>query len=90
MPALLAERSRWPDWVDNLAILVSVLFFALAVASYVLHGWLRDTDNQLARPHRLGNRTVPPAAMVAFMLALIAGEIGGLLVLISGFLAGLA
>lgn len=88
--ALLAERSRWPDWVDSLAILVSVLFFALAVASYVLHGWLRDTDNQLARPHRLGDRTVPPAAMVAFMLALIAGEIGGLLILISGFLAGLA
>jgi hypothetical protein len=88
--ALLAERSVWPDWLDNLAILLSVLFFGLAVLSYVVHGWLRDTDNQLARPHRLGRRTVPSLAMRGFMGALIGGEIGGLLILLSGFVAGLA
>jgi len=39
------------------------VFFAAAVLGYVIHGALRDTDNQLARPHRLGTRTVSPAAV---------------------------
>lgn len=88
--ALLAQRSLWPDWLDELGIWLSVIFFAAAVASYVLHGWLRDTDNQLAKPHQLGAGTLPAWLMRAFMAALIAGEIGGLLILFSGFLAGVA
>lgn len=87
--ALLAQRSVWPDWLDYLGIWLSVLFFAGAVASYVVHGWLRDTDNQLASPHQLGRGTVPALFIRCFMAALIAGEIGGLVIVFSGFLAGL-
>lgn len=86
---LLAQRSVWPDWLDYLGIWLSVVFFAAAVASYLLHGWLRDTDNQLARPHQLGRGTLPAFVIRAFMAALIVGEISGLLILFSGFLAGL-
>lgn len=87
--ALLAQRSAWPDWLDLLGIWLSVTFFAAAVASYVIHGWLRDTDNQLATPHQLGTGTVPAVLIRGFMVALIIGEIGGLLIVFSGFLFGL-
>src|SRR5437870_102204 len=51
--AMLCERSAWRDAVNLAAAIAAVAFFALAVAGYVVHGALRDTDNQLARPHRL-------------------------------------
>lgn len=63
-----------------------LLFFGLAIAGYVLHGLLRDTDNQLRRPHRLGRGTLPDVAIAAFMWALAAGEIGGFAILLWGFL----
>lgn len=68
------------------AVGMPLLFFALAIASYILHGALQDTDNQLHTPHILGRMTLPPAAMLAFMIALIVAEIGGFLVLFWGFL----
>ena len=70
------------------AAIVLVSFFAITVVGYAVHGALRDTDNQLARPHRLGPRTIPSPAMVTFMVLLSAGEIGAFLVLFSGYLAG--
>lgn len=82
----LALHSRWSPTVNLWAVLVPVLFFASAVASYALHGWLRDTDNQLARPHRLGNKTVPGGLIRLYMVALILGEIGGTAVLLVGVL----
>lgn len=63
-----------------------LLFFALAIGSYVLHGILRDTDNQLRKPHRLGSGTLPPLALQAFMGALALAEIGGFAILLYGFL----
>ena len=74
-----AAGTRW-------AVGVPLLFFALAIASYMLHGMLRDTDNQLRSPHRLGNRTLPGLAIHGFMWALAAGEIGGFAILLWGFL----
>lgn len=68
---------------------IPLLFFALAIASYMLHGILRDTDNQLRSPHRLGHRTLPGVAIHAFMWALVAGEIGGFSILLWGFLQAL-
>ena len=76
--AAFVEVSAWPQWVNLAAALTIIVFFVGAIASYVLHGARRDTTNQLdgAGP-----------AVHAAMVALIVGEIGGFLVLFSGFLA---
>lgn len=90
---LVIERfvvlSQLHPTVEMVAVLAQVTFFALAVLSYVVHGVLRDTDNQLARPHRLGRTEVPPAALTTFMVALMAGEIGGFAVLFWGAVVAL-
>lgn len=88
--ALLADlvaRSAWPDAANLGAALLLVVFFAVTILGYVLHGALRDTDNQLRRPHRLGTRTIPGGLMLGFMSALVVGEVGGFLVILSGFIA---
>src|SRR5690606_39901295 len=66
-----------PEWVNAAAALAALSFFAFAIGTYVLHGLLQDTDNQLRRPHRLGQRLLPPWLTGAFMLLLIVGEVGG-------------
>lgn len=85
----LCRRSAWPDRVNLVAAVALIAFFALAVLGYLVHGALGDTDNQLRRPHRLGKGTISPAAMLAFMVALIVAEVGGFAVIFAGFLAGL-
>jgi len=85
--AELGAASAWPNAVNAAAAIVLVAFFAMAVLSYVVHGALRDTDNQLRIPHRLGARVTSPHAMKAFMGALILGEVGGFCVLLTGFVA---
>ena len=87
--ALLAEligRSAWPD-PSTWALRVLVFFFAVTVLAYVVHGALRDTDNQFQRPHRLGRGTIPAAAMRTFMVLLVLAELGGFAVVFGGFLA---
>ena len=84
----LSRRSAWSNAVNLAAAIVLVSFFALSIAGYVVHGLLRDTDNQLRRPNRVGRRVVPASAMVAFMVALSLSEIGGFVVLFWGFIAG--
>lgn len=81
----LARFSPYPAAVVVWAAVVPLVFFGLAIASYVLHGWLRDTDNQFRPPHRLGTRALPASAVRAFMLLLIVGEVGGTAVLLWGF-----
>lgn len=65
---------------------VPLLFFASAIAIYIVHGILRDTDNQLRKPHRLGAATLPGALVSGYMWLLAAGEIGGFVILFVGFL----
>lgn len=72
-----------------IAVAAPLLFFAFAISIYVLHGILRDTDNQLRSPHRLGNKTLPGVLIHGFMWALALAEIGGFAVLLWGFLRGL-
>lgn len=76
--AAFVELSGWPTAVNLAAMLVVVAFFVAAIVSYVVHGLLRDTDNQFAHPVR---------GTHAFMVALIVGEIGGTAVLVAGFVA---
>lgn len=88
--AMLAKDSAWPYWLNALGLWLAVIFFAAAVGSYIIHGVLEDTSNQLARPHMLGRRIIPGFAMKLFMAALIISEISGLAILSTGFLAGMA
>lgn len=88
--AVFAALSAWSAAVNFWAVLFPVLFFGAAIFTYVVHGFLRDTDNQLARPHRLGPVTLPGILLHGFMIALIAGEVGGFLVLFAGLLRSVA
>lgn len=82
----VCRSSAWSDTVNFAAAAVLVSFFAASIAGYVVHGALQDTDNQFQRPHRLGRRTIPARAMVAFMVALSIGEIASFVVLLTGFI----
>lgn len=79
-----ARYSAWPSWVDVLAVLFPVLYFGQAIFGYMVHGLLRDTDNQLLKPHQLGDGELKPQWISAFMWALIVAEIGGFVVLFAG------
>lgn len=74
--AVFVELSAWPSWVNLAASLTVVVLFVGAIGSYVRHGAKRDTTNQFSQPGR---------SLHLGMAALIVGEIGGFLVLLSGF-----
>ena len=76
--AVFVELSAWPVWVNLTAATVLVFFFVTAIAAYVQHGLRRDTTNQFENP---------TPGLHAGMMALMAGEIGGFLVLFAGFVA---
>ncbi len=82
----LVQVSQLDPTLELVATSAQVVFFGLAISTYVVHGVLDDTDNQLARPHRLGKGTVPPALIRGFMGALMLAEIGGFVVLFYGVL----
>ena len=60
------------------AAMVVVLFFVIAIMTYIGHGMKRDTTNQFAQPTE---------GVHAGMLALIVAEIGGFALLLAGFVA---
>jgi hypothetical protein len=76
--AVFVELSGWPTWVNLTAAMVVVLFFVIAIVTYMGHGMKRDTTNQFANP---------AAGVHAGMFALIGAEIGGFAVLLAGFVA---
>ncbi len=80
----LALSSSFSPHINLAAVVIPIVFFALAVLSYAIHGFLQDTDNQLRKPHVLGSRTLSPWLLRGFMLLLIVGEVGGTCVLIAG------
>eukprot|EP00123_Amoebidium_parasiticum_P021463 comp67816_c0_seq1/m.48051 comp67816_c0_seq1/g.48051 ORF comp67816_c0_seq1/g.48051 comp67816_c0_seq1/m.48051 type:complete len:179 (-) comp67816_c0_seq1:364-900(-) len=63
-----------------------ILYFGGAILSYIAHGWMQDTPNQLAPPYRFGHLQLPGFVIGAAMWSLAAVEIGGFLVLFWGFL----
>lgn len=75
--ATFVELSGFSEFVNLLAAGAMTLYFYLAVASFALHGWRKDTENQFRNPIK---------GTHAFMITLILAEIGGWLVLIAGFL----
>lgn len=68
--AKFVELSVWSVAVDFWATLAPIVFFAIAVIGYALHGWMRDTDNPFRRPHVLGRFTVPSVLMPTLMWTL--------------------
>ncbi len=82
--AVFAYLSAWTDAVNFWATLASVIFFGSAIVTYIVHGALKDTNNQLQRPHRLGKATLPGFLIQGFMWALIVAEVGGFIVLFAG------
>lgn len=82
--ALLAWISQLPPALEFWATAAPIVFFALAIGTYIVHGILGDTDNQLARPHRLGSRTLPGWMIQGFMISLIIAELGGAAILFYG------
>lgn len=83
---VFSGMSKWSDAVNFLAALFPLVFFALSIAIYIVHGFLRDTDNQLKKPHKLGSATLPALPIAVFMWALAIAEIGGFAVLFAGYL----
>jgi len=77
--AVFVELSAWPAWVNLTAAMVVVFFFVGAIASYISHGVRRDTVNQFEKTDR---------GTEVGMALLIAGEIGGFGVILSGFIYG--
>ncbi len=77
--AVFVELSGFSAAVNLIAAFVPIFFFAAAIAGYSIHGLRRDTDNQFRDP---------VSGTHAFMWALIVGEIGGMLVLLAGFVDG--
>jgi hypothetical protein len=77
----LTRRSPLPDMIESVIVTALIVFFALAQGSYILHGLMRDTENQLARPHRFGSRHWPSWMISLFMLVLITVELTGFLIL---------
>lgn len=77
--AALAEFSGFPTVVNLTAGLIVTFFFVAAIVSYMVHGLLRDTDNQFENPVH---------GTHAFMWTLAAAEIGGTAVLVVGFVVG--
>ena len=81
------EFSPFTETVNLLAAAFPLFFFALAIATYIAHAILRDTDNQFQEPYRLGRILIPPPLFHLFVWLLIVGEVGGFLVLFAGFLS---
>lgn len=79
LAAVFVGLSAWPTWVNLTAAGVLVFFFVVAIVSYIVHGAKRDTTNQFEHPD---------SAVRLGMAALIIGEIGGFVVLLTGFVAG--
>lgn len=87
--AAFSGYSVWAEWINAAAAIAALAFFAFAIGTYVVHGLLQDTDNQLRRPHRLGARLLPPWMTGLFMVLLIVVEVGGTLVLGTGAMLGI-
>ncbi|MGO9246968.1 MAG: hypothetical protein ACLP7W_00010 [Solirubrobacteraceae bacterium] len=75
--ATFVQLSGFSELVNLLAAGAMTFYFFASVATYTIHGWLQDTDNQF--------RDAIPGTH-AYMATLILAEIGGWLVLVAGFL----
>lgn len=76
----LVLRSPFSPAVELVAVAAPVAFFTFAVASYVLNGRTRLTDNMFRDPPN-------PRVLKLAMWGLIVAEIGGVGLLVTGFVS---
>jgi|SRR5215207_11516726 len=79
LTGVFVQFSGWSAAVDLAAAAALLIFFIAAIAGYMVQGLRGVTDNQVR------DRV---AGLHGFMAALIAAEIGGLVVLLTGFADG--
>ena len=82
--AYFARLSVLPATVNIVAAATALGFFGFAIATYIVHGLLRDTNNQFRKPHQLGPHHLPGWFMSLSMALLIIAEVGGSAVLGAG------
>jgi hypothetical protein len=87
--ARFAEISQLSENVEWWAVLLPLVYFAYAILLYIIHGALKDTENQLRPPFSMGSLVLPPVFVGLSMWSLIVAEIGGFLVLFYGVLVAL-
>jgi len=74
--AKLIEFSPFNQTWQTVIVAVPILYFILTVVGYIREGFLNRTENMFAERNFV---------TVWFMYGLIAGEIGGLLLILGGF-----
>lgn len=80
MIAVFVQVSQLPAGLELFAVSLLVAYFGIAIMTYVIHGWKKDTDNQV---RNMG------AAATGFMWSLVAAEIGGFLIIFYGLVTAL-
>ena len=78
--AVFVQLSGWSEAVNLIAAFAVIAFFVGALAGYIAHGLMRDTENQF----RQGEG---PPGLHPFMWALIVVELAGFGVLLAGFVS---
>ncbi|KAF1013714.1 MAG: hypothetical protein GAK29_04694 [Acinetobacter bereziniae] len=87
--ALMAYCSDWNGTINLLCVVINLIFFSFSIASYVLHGWLKDTTNQFKQPHQLGSMQLPKILLRLAMVLLVVGEVVATGILLLGMIKGL-
>ncbi|MBJ9954234.1 MULTISPECIES: hypothetical protein [unclassified Acinetobacter] len=87
--AVMAYCSSFQKIINLLCVMVNLVFFSFSIASYILHGWLKDTTNQFKQPHQLGSVHLPKILLRLAMILLVIGEIFATGVLLLGMIKGL-
>lgn len=87
--AVMAYCSSFQEIINLLCVIVNLVFFSFSIASYVLHGWLKDTSNQFKQPHQLGAVHLPKILLRLAMILLVIGEIFATGILLLGMIKGL-
>jgi hypothetical protein len=87
--AKFAKLSQHLNSVEIIAEGVVVFYFATAITTYLVHGLLKDTENQLKAPHAISRLTISSKMISVYIWALIGAEIGGVLVLFYGVVIGI-
>lgn len=82
--AVLAYCSAWSELVNFICVAINLFFFSFSILSYILHGFLKDTNNQFKQPHQLGRFSIPTLMMRSAMISLVIGELGATCVLLIG------